>query len=105
MTQTSEWLPAGTVVMLEDGERPIMVAGFMIEDAVSGKYWDYVGYPYPEGAREANTDYFFDRSMVKHVLQVGFLNDTGLAFQDYLASTKESYEKMRRADSVKVKEA
>lgn len=105
MAQLTEWLPAGSVVMLEDGERPIMVAGFMIEDAVSGRYWDYVGYPYPEGCREADTDYFFDRSMIESVLLVGYLDTTGQAFRDYLASTEESFENMRKSTSKKEKGA
>ena len=58
------WLPIGSVVTLKDGVRPVMVVAVMAQDSKTGKWWDYMGYPYPEGMGDAETDYFFDALMI-----------------------------------------
>lgn len=90
-TDEKEWLPVGSIVRLEGGERLIMVSGFMIQDAVSQRYWDYVGYPYPEGRRDGQTDYFFDKSMIEEIHQIGYLNADGCLFETFLEEHTKGY--------------
>lgn len=90
-TDEKEWLPVGSIVRLEGGERLIMVSGFMIQDAVSQRYWDYVGYPYPEGRRDGQTDYFFDKSMISEIHQIGYLNADGCLFENFLENSSDDF--------------
>ena len=93
-----DWLPLGTIVRLEGGERQIMIAGFMAINAGDGQAYDYVGYPYPEGKQE-DQELFFDRELIEEVYQLGFLDGYGMAFWKNLENSEESYlaERARRA--------
>ena len=43
-------LPIGSVVLLENGEKRLMISGIMQSDAEKqGKEFDYLGILYPEG--------------------------------------------------------
>lgn len=89
------FLPIGSVVELEGGEHPVMVAGVMVRDAISGKLWDYVGYPYPEGRGGDSMDHFFDNEMIANVLQMGFMDQQAIGFQVWLNMRNEEYREAR----------
>ncbi len=91
------FLPVGTVVMLKEGERPVMIAGVMEQDGSTGRLWDYMGYPYPEGRQDATKDHFFDRDMIASVLQFGFTDMQAVGFQVYLSGALGEYERLRKA--------
>jgi len=90
MLTEADWLPVGSVVLLEDGLRPVMIAGFMALDETTDTLWDYVGYPYPWG-HTGDSQIYFDRSMVVSVYLIGYLNNEGLILQDYLMSLEEEF--------------
>ncbi|MGI6216403.1 MAG: DUF4176 domain-containing protein [Coriobacteriales bacterium] len=94
MFTKDDWLPIGSVVMLEDGERPIMVAGYMALDGMSDRYYDYLGFPYPEGRLE-DKDYFFDKSMIEEVELVGYYNEDTINFMKFLEDQEEHYLELR----------
>lgn len=89
------YLPVGSVVMLVGGERPVVVAGVMACDGNTGKYWDYLAYPYPEGRQDATQDHFFDMEMVEELLQLGFVEREAVGFQLWLAARTDEYRKVR----------
>lgn len=94
--QHTTFVPVGTVVKVRGGERPVVVAGVMVVDGVSGRYWDYLGYPYPEG-RQSGKDYFFDNGMITDLLQLGYVEGQAMGFQFWLASVSDEYAKKRAA--------
>lgn len=83
MAKVDMWLPIGSVVRLAGGEKPVMIAGFMVRDGETGSSWDYLGYPYPEGRRDGE-DLFFNKEQVEAIAQVGFLDAEGCAYQAFL---------------------
>lgn len=89
MEDEQMWLPVGSVVTLKGGEKPVMVAGFLVRDAQTGACWDYLGYPYPEGRRDGE-DLFFNKGQVEFIAQLGFLNGEGVAHQTFLAMSREA---------------
>lgn len=91
MITKEDWLPVGSVVRLKDGERPIMIAGYMAMDADKRKIWDYVGYPYPEG-KMTSQDYFFDKDMIEEIRLVGYLDQRAVTFLSVLESNNEDYQ-------------
>ncbi|OFK22489.1 hypothetical protein HMPREF2826_01720 [Olsenella sp. HMSC062G07] len=90
------YLPIGSVVELKGGERPLMVAAVMARDGNSGRLWDYMGYPYPEGRRDVASDYFFDGDMIESLLHLGYFNDETMAFQSFLAEQEGEYRRQRK---------
>ena len=88
---TRSWLPIGSVVTLQDGVRPVMVVGVMAQDSNTGKWWDYMGCPYPEGMGNAETDYFFDASMIREIQQLGLVDADALLFQAFLRRNESEY--------------
>ena len=53
-------LPIGTVVLLKDGEKRLMINGIMQTDSSTGKNYDYMGILYPEGHIGEGFQYLFD---------------------------------------------
>lgn len=98
MIAKDDWLPVGTVVTLEGGSRPVMIAGVMALDGKTGRYWDYIGVPYPEGRTAPDAGYFFDKSMVDRLHQLGHIDEQGGAFQAFLTANTASFERMRAED-------
>ncbi|WEV66963.1 DUF4176 domain-containing protein [Bifidobacterium sp. ESL0769] len=93
------WLPVGSLVHLKGGERLTMVAGHMQEEAGTGTYWDYLGYPYPEGRADASRDYFFNRDFIDGVYFVGYQDVAGGEYLDFLREHEAGFreEQARRA--------
>lgn len=91
MITNLDWLPMGSVIRTEAGERPLMIAGVMVTDG-TGRLWDYLGYPYPEGRTKAG-DFFFDKSQIVEIFQVGYMNSLACAFQAYLEDKTPEFEK------------
>lgn len=85
------WLPVGSVVTLNEGVRPIMVVASMVQDANTGRWWDYMGYPYPEGMASSESDYFFDATMIREIHQLGFVDSDALLFQAFLRKKEDEY--------------
>lgn len=73
MIARDDWLPVGTVVAVEGAARPVMVAGVMALDGRTGRYWDYIGVPYPEG-----------RGAVEGVLAIGYRDERFASLVDRL---------------------
>lgn len=94
----NDWLPLGSVVRLKEGERLLMIAGFMAIEKNTGVAYDYAGYPYPEG-KQTDQELFFDRSLIEEVYQLGYLDANGLLFWQNLDNSEKSYqeERLRRS--------
>ena len=95
MLTKEDWLPVGSMVRLKDGERPVMVAGYMAIGGSDGRIWDYVGYPYPVGRMDSR-DYFFDKESVEEIYLVGYLDQLGRQFQAFLEEQDEEYQRKKR---------
>lgn len=71
-----KFLPIGTVVMLKEGTKRVMITGFCSaaqEDP--DKIWDYTGCPYPEGYISSNQTCLFDHDQINKVHYLGFKDD------------------------------
>lgn len=85
------WLPVGSVVQLRGGERLVMVAGQMQVDGDTGRYWDYLGYPYPEGRANADEDLFFNADFIEEVCFVGYQDAVGVQYEDVLRQHEDEF--------------
>ncbi|KFI45518.1 hypothetical protein GA0061078_0131 [Bifidobacterium bohemicum] len=93
------WLPIGSLVHLKGGERLTMVTGQMQEEAGTGTYWDYLGYPYPEGRADASKDYFFNKDFIDGVYFLGYQDVAGGQYLDLLKEHEDEFheEQAKRA--------
>jgi hypothetical protein len=66
-------LPIGSVVMLKNATKPLMVFGYLQESALfPGQYADYIGVPYPEGNLNLATQIGFQMTDIDKVLFEGY---------------------------------
>lgn len=80
-------LPIGTVVTLKEGKKKLMVIGVYTNNVASGKVYDYLGIPYPEGFINSETMFLFMHEDIETIHFLGFVDSEFQAFR--AALTKE----------------
>ncbi len=82
-----KYLPIGTVVVLKDGKKELMITGYRpITDDEKPTAFDYSGCYYPEGILDPNEAYLFNHDMIEKVLYVGYEADEE---KEYVNNLKE----------------
>lgn len=77
-------LPIGSVVMLEDGQVPLMIIGYMQQFGQQPDVFaDYLGVPYPAGSVSLMSQLGFQMTDIDHVI-----------FEGYKDESFEPYEKL-----------
>ena len=80
-----KFLPIGTVVMLENGRKRVMITGFCpIEGNDKKKMWDYSGCMFPEGFLDSRTTCLFNHDQIKEVYHLGLQDDEEKSFKEKL---------------------
>lgn len=79
-----DWLPLGSVVMLRDTSRPLVIYGRMQRDMQTGRVWEYAAAVYPEGNPDSMRAVMFDGPDIEYVLHLGFRDRLELEFCKYL---------------------
>ena len=77
-------LPIGSVVLLKDASKRLMIIGVCRKDA-SGpeeKVWDYVGCYYPEGYISEDHAFLFNGDQIETVFALGFQDEEQFAFKE-----------------------
>lgn len=68
-----ELLPIGSVVLLKDGEKHLMIAGILQSDANDlDKQYDYFGVLYPEGHIGDEFQYLFNHDDISEIVFRGY---------------------------------
>ena len=87
-----DFLPVGSIVLLKDREKRLMINGNMLNDAGgTGKNFDYMGVLYPEGHIGEGYQFLFNHEDIAEIYFRGFEDSERADFIDKLASV---YEKM-----------
>ncbi len=68
------YYPIGTVVLLQQGEHPIMIYGRKQRKDDEPFVWDYVACLYPEGHISDDFSVFFQHEEIGEVLHFGLQN-------------------------------
>ena len=67
-----KYLPVGTVVLLENGSKRVMINGFCTMDANKpDKIYDYSGVLFPEGSLSSDQTLLFDHAQIVRVDHYG----------------------------------
>ena len=85
-----ELLPIGSVVLLNGGEKRVMVYGVkQSDDSKPGQEFDYIGVMYPEGNIGAQYQFLFNHADIKNVVFRGYEDDDRTSFIEKLAELYE----------------
>lgn len=89
MDNTKDLLPIGTVVLLNDGTKKLMIFGIKqtIDEEMSQEF-DYIGVPYPEGNMGQDYQYVFNHEDVKQVFFRGYED---IERQEFIFNLAEFY--------------
>ena len=65
-------LPIGSVVLLNEGEKKLMIIGILQRNGE--EVFDYVGCPYPEGLLDSENLFLFNHKDIAEISYLGFDN-------------------------------
>lgn len=83
-------LPIGSIVLLENGEKRLMINGIMQSEANgAGKEYDYLGVLYPEGHIGDQFQYLFNHVDIKEIVFRGFEDSERSEFMEKLSKIYE----------------
>ncbi|MFB9324995.1 DUF4176 domain-containing protein [Paenibacillus aurantiacus] len=80
-----ELLPNGSVVLLKNSTKKIMITGrLQRETGVEDQIWDYCACLYPEGILNPDQSFLFQHEQIERVYFIGFQDEEELAFREFL---------------------
>lgn len=85
-------LPIGSVVLLENGTKPVMIFGYLqsaLEDETDTV--DYIGVPYPEGNMNALTQFGFQMTSIREVLFEGYRTEEFKPWEELLKVAEQRH--------------
>lgn len=87
-----KYLPIGTVCLLKNARKKVMVVGFCATATeVGDKVFDYIGCLYPEGVVSSNENLLFDHEQIDKIYYLGYSDEEDKTFKEKL---KELLEKV-----------
>lgn len=78
------YLPIGSVVLLKNGKKRVMIYGRKIKERNGDKVYDYLGCLYPEGALDSDSVIVFDQEQIQTIFFIGFQDTEELMFRSKL---------------------
>lgn len=88
-----KFLPLGTVCLLKNAQKKIMIIGFCATSTETGdKYYDYVGCLYPEGVISASENLLFNHNQIDKVFFIGYSDQEQELFQQKLKEVINKFE-------------
>ena len=66
-----KYLPVGTVVMLKDAKKEVMIIGYLVSEEGKQEY-DYMGVAYPEGMVSRTHNVAFNHDQIEKIVYKGY---------------------------------
>ena len=80
-----KFLPIGSVVILKDAKKKVMITGYLSSDVDNiNKIYDYNGCIYPEGFLSSDQVLLFNHEQIDQVFSHGFVDDEQKEFSKRL---------------------
>lgn len=80
-----KFLPLGSVVLLENGTKRLMITGFcVVPNDDKTKVYDYSGCLYPEGVISSEQIALFNHDQIKTIYAIGYSDDEEKQFKEKL---------------------
>ncbi|MCI8515284.1 MAG: DUF4176 domain-containing protein [Hungatella sp.] len=87
-----ELLPIGSVVLLKDGQKRVMIYGVKQTDTSTDKEYDYISVLYPEGNMGDESQFLFNHSDIEEIYFRGCEDEEREEFIENLARYYEGLE-------------
>ena len=82
-------LPLGSVVLLKNAKKRVMICGRVQREVETEKYYDYSGCPYPEGVIDSRHMVLFSNEDIDKVFFIGFQDGEELAIRKFFNEMDE----------------
>ena len=79
-----KFLPIGSVVLLKDSTKRVMIVGVKQKQVDSEKIWDYSACLFPEGIIDPDRLYLFDAEQIDKLFFIGLQDGESMQFLDRL---------------------
>ena len=90
-----KYLPLGSVVLLKDATKKVMITGFVIKSIDTGdRIWDYIGCLYPEGIVTLDNNLLFDHDDIFQVISLGYSDDEQKEYNKLLEDVVKNEDNM-----------
>lgn len=86
--QIRDLLPIGSVVMLRNGKKPLMIYGVCQTDEESGQEYDYISVIWPEGNLGNGSSFMFNNEDIDKLL---FRGADGVERDDFIDKLVDFY--------------
>ncbi len=83
------FLPIGSVVLLKDAEKRVMICGRVQVDVAADKTYDYSACLYPEGIIDSDQLFMFNNEDIGEVYFIGFQDQEEFAFRQFMSESLE----------------
>ncbi len=87
-------LPVGSVVLLKDSKKRVMIVGLCQKGVSNGKLYDYAGVVFPEGFVSGDKMLLFNNEQIVRLFAIGYQDAEQLAF---LNKANVTMKKLREA--------
>ena len=88
--KNEKYLPIGTVVLLKDAKKRIMITGFCCIDQNDSKMYDYSACLYPEGIVASDTNMLFNHDQIDKIFALGYSDEEEKEFKENLKTALEA---------------
>ena len=88
----NSFLPLGSIVLLKDAKRYIVIIGYAVIEEGSSKVWDYMGCAYPIGVVNSTNNLLFNKEQIDKVIFTGFSDEEG---DKFISILEDSISKVR----------
>ena len=93
----SKYLPVGSVVLLKDAKKKLVITGFMVYGAGDNKQvFDYSGCLYPEGVIDSNQTAVFNHNQIEKIIYLGYIDEEEKQFKIKLNSLVQNLNENRQ---------
>ena len=99
MSKYRKYLPIGTVILLKEGKKRLMITGFcpVANEDGKKKMYDYTGVIYPEGVVSASQMLLFNHAQIEKIFHMGMYKDEEeKAFKQNLIKTVKALGKEKK---------
>lgn len=95
MIMLKELLPIGSVVLLKEGTKKLMIIGIKpVSEDNPNTVFDYIGVVYPEGYLSNEYNFLFNHNDINDVVFIGYNNPER---EDFIEFMEEAFKKEQQA--------
>ena len=88
---TNKYLPLGSVVILKEAKKRIMVVGYAATSEETGeKMYDYIGCLYPEGIIDSSKNLLFDHEQIDKIFALGYKDEEWIEIESKIKQIVEN---------------